>query len=94
MEKQAGIFVEDDESVAAIFRVLLFAAVLRAVFVLSIVLRVIGAVPGIILSVVLRIFTHLNSPPLWKYYALHNAILYDKNSRKKCKKIFQIRLDK
>ena len=63
--------MEDDESVAAIFRVLLFAAVLRAVFVLSIVLRVIGAV-------VLRIFTHLNSPPLWKYYALHNAILYDK----------------
>ena len=70
--------MEDDESVAAIFRVLLFAAVLRAVFVLSIVLRVIGAVLGIILSVVLRIFTHLNSPPLWKYYVLHNAILYDK----------------
>jgi hypothetical protein len=86
--------VEDDESVAAIFRVLLFAAVLRAVFVLSIVLRVIGAVLGIILSVVLRIFTHLNSPPLWKYYALHNAILYDKKQPQKMQKIFQIRLDK
>ena len=50
--------MEDDESVAAIIRDLLFAADLRAVFVLSIVLRVIGAVLGIILSVVLRIFTH------------------------------------
>ena len=46
--------------------------------ILKILLYIILAVLGIILSVVLRIFTHLNSPPLWKYYALHNAILYDK----------------
>lgn len=85
--------MEDDESVAAIFRVLLFTAVLCAVLVLSIVLGVIGAVLGIVLSVVLRIFTHLDSPPLWKYYALHNAILYDRKIVVKiAKKFFRLGL--
>lgn len=74
-------FVKNAESIAAIFRVVFLAAVFGAVFILSIVLGAVGVVLRIVSGIVLGIFTHLNSPPLRKYYALCLGALYEKTDR-------------
>lgn len=74
-------FVKNAESIAAVFCVVFLAAVFGAVLILSIVLSAVGVVLRIVFGIVLGIFTHLNSPPLWKYYALCLGALYEKTDR-------------
>ena len=89
MEADRYFIRQNNELVAAVFRILFLTAVFGAVFILGAVLGIILAIVlGIVFGIILGIFTHGFSPPLRGYYVPAGAILYQRKAKRKIQNIF------